>query len=129
MPQETEQRELTRSKVTLDADLGNERAHVVSTKTRDISLKGLYVYCDTTLPAGSRVDIRLRLEGPDGLVIRAWGHVARVDARGMGIQIQEIADTESFTHLQNLALMNADEADVVEREIEAYLSTHPLPDA
>ena len=58
-------------------------------KSRDLSLKGLYVECARRLPVGARCRVTLRALHPeDEIVIE--GQVARVDAGGMAIEFERV---------------------------------------
>lgn len=119
----TEQRTLSRSSVGITAEIDSGTGTILSSRTKDVTLKSLYVYSETALAVGTPCEIRLWLQADEPSPgIHARGHVARVDDAGMAIEIDEIADTESFSHLQNLVLLNAADIEATERELEAYLT-------
>lgn len=85
--------------------------------SRDLSLKGLYVETEDTLPIGTEVKIHLQLTGGTSeLFINMQGVVARVDKLGMGIDFQEV-DLESFFHLRNIIRYNTGDPAGVDDEL------------
>jgi hypothetical protein len=85
--------------------------------SRDLSLKGLYLETDQSLPLDSPVDITLELTGvASDLRLRMKGVVARVDKGGMGIDFTEV-DLDSFYHLRNIILYNSGDPNAVDTEM------------
>ena len=103
------------TRVTVTPEQGG--GAVTSTKTKDISLKGIYCYSDETFPEGTRCHIRLELRGAGvGLDIEMKGHVVRRDAEGMALFFDEI-DIESFSHLKNVLYYNTGDPERIDTEI------------
>ncbi|WP_457574448.1 PilZ domain-containing protein [Desulfolithobacter sp.] len=97
-----ERRQATRirfeSRVRIHWDNGELEA---TADTRDISLKGLYVFAEKRLPVGTRCSLDIDLTGPASkLICSLTGVICRHDASGMGIQFQEM-DPHAFVHLKS----------------------------
>ncbi|MBF0531228.1 MAG: PilZ domain-containing protein, partial [Deltaproteobacteria bacterium] len=85
--------------------------------SRDLSLKGVYVETKDMLPIGTEVEIVVDLAGSSSLLsLRMVGRVARLDADGMGLDFLEV-DLDSFFHLRNIVLYNADDPAEVDDEL------------
>ncbi len=90
---------------------------ITATRTRDISLKGLYCYSPITLPQGTRCKIYIELLGlQEPLAVQVIGHVIRDDEEGMALFFDEI-DLESFHHLKNILYYNTGDPERIDREI------------
>ncbi|MFH1489296.1 MAG: PilZ domain-containing protein [Pseudomonadota bacterium] len=86
--------------------------------SRDISLKGLFVYTDQKLPIGALCEISISLTGTSiELSLRAAGRITRQDPKGLGITFDAV-DLESYEHLKNILLYNAPDPDGMLKEIE-----------
>ena len=94
---------------------------------RDISMAGLFCLMAEPFPAGSRLSLAI----PVGeFRIRAAGVVIRATPEGMAIEITDLADPESYQHLQQLIMFNSptnDTADKVEEEITRHFGIRRNP--
>lgn len=78
--------------------------------TRDLSLKGMFLHVAEPFPEGSTVRVTLFLDGRGGeLTVRALGWVARSSADGMAIEFTELIGLDSWDHLRNVVLLNAED--------------------
>lgn len=85
--------------------------------SRDLSLKGVYVETKDSLPIGTEVQIVVDLAGSTSLLsLRMVGQVARLDDEGMGLDFSEV-DLDSFFHLRNIVLYNAEDPAEVDDEL------------
>ncbi|ATX82892.1 PilZ domain-containing protein [Mariprofundus ferrinatatus] len=95
---------------------------VLSGRLVDVSMRGVRILCDETLPQQSKCEVKCFLgesrESP--LCIKANGKVIRSTEDGISIEISEI-DLDSFGHLRNLVLMNARDGSQVEDELKSHL--------
>lgn len=122
MKNEENKREFSRVPLQIEVEVSPGQQPIVVSQTKDVSLKGLYLVCDSPLPLGSDCRVALLLGGGDNPVrIEVSGKIARVDSSGMGLEITEIIGTDSFDHLRNLVLYNAANADQVEEEFHSHL--------
>lgn len=85
-------------------------------KLKDISLGGLYAYADEAIPAGTRCEMKIRLEGA-GEDLTLHGRVVRTDHRGVGVVFEEMAP-EAFVVLKRLVELNATEPERIEVELQ-----------
>jgi hypothetical protein len=103
-------REFTRVPLSLAADVLSEDILVLSGRTRDLSVKGLYLLSDKSLPVGMACRIALQLSGREPAAslsplmptIQLDGKVVRVTESGLGIEFHEIIGQESFECLHRL---------------------------
>ncbi len=122
MTQHINRREFTRAQACVEGEilaLGESRSIVG--KTKNVSIGGMYFSCQKPFPAGTECRLVLFLDGADGKTrIEATGTVIRSGEDGLGIQFTAI-ELDSFQHLRNLILYNADETEEVEHEFKIHL--------
>ncbi|MBI9086521.1 MAG: PilZ domain-containing protein [Desulfobacterales bacterium] len=83
----------------------------------DISLRGMFVRTDQVLPVDTACHVDILLSGSSSrLSIRVQGRVVREDREGLGIVFDSL-DVDSYYHLKNLLLYNAQDPDSLEKEI------------
>lgn len=110
-------REMTRVPLQIETELRSEGYPPAVGKTVDISLKGLYVTSPHLWPAGTVCHIMLRLGPQDCPIhIALEGVVVRTTDEGMAIEITSVSP-DSFTHLHNLVIYNAQDANCVAEEL------------
>jgi hypothetical protein len=70
--------------------------------TRDISLKGIYVWTLERLKIGTRCGLEIEVTGSSSkLLIHIDGRVVRNDEHGIGLAFESI-DLDSYYHLKNI---------------------------
>jgi hypothetical protein len=105
-------RDFTRVPLAIEAEVRAGDRVIVPDQTRDLCMRGLYLRGGETLFPG----------GPEsGAVVEACARVVRVDSEGMALEFTEILGGESYTHLRNLVLANAEDAGTVEQEFQSHL--------
>ena len=93
------------SNILITTGDGRIRATVDS---KNISLKGIYVQAEQSLPVGTRCVLEVDLAGfSSNLRFRVNGKVCRHDSRGMGIAFCDL-DAGTFIHLKNLIRLHQD---------------------
>jgi tRNA 2-thiocytidine biosynthesis protein TtcA len=116
-PMEDDQRKRTRVHFKAMVNLIAGGRELKGLKSRDLSLKGVFVETEQPLPLGTSVDVGLDLSGSTSTVLlKMTGKVARVDGKGMGIDFVEV-DLDSFFHLRNIIKYNAGDPAVVDDEL------------
>ena len=76
--------------------------------SRDLSLKGVFVFTDNKLPAGAGCGVKIFLSGSvDDIELKIKAKIARVEENGMGIVFDSM-DLQSYTYLKNIVRYNAD---------------------
>ena len=115
-------REMTRVPLQIDTELRAQGYALTSGKTTDVSLKGLYVASQQSLPAGIACHITLRL-GPQEhpIHIALEGTIVRTTDEGMAIEITSVPP-DSFAHLHNLVIYNAQDANRIAQELHNRVS-------
>jgi len=117
------QREFTRVKVAIQAELrvgGNVEVHG---ELENVSMNGLLLHCDTILPEETPCKIMIHLEGGQGgPTIEAQGHVTRTQPHKLAVQFTELIGHKSSYYLQNLVLYNSGaQVNQVEAEFESHV--------
>ena len=115
-------REMTRVPFQIKTELHSEGHTLAVGKTTDISLKGLYVASRQSLPTGTACHITLRL-GPQKhpIHIALEGTIVRTTDEGMAIEITSVPP-DSFAHLHNLVIYNAQDANRIAQELHNRVS-------
>ncbi len=114
-------REFSRVDIKLHAKILAKGKEIMSRDTHDVSMKGLFVNCDSDWPVGTECEIHLALEGQDPPVdLEVKGRVQRVTESGMGLLFTEVS-LEAYEHLHNLVMLNTHDPDKVEQEFKNHL--------
>ncbi len=114
-------REFSRVNIKLHAKIMAKGKEIMSQDTHDVSMKGLFVNCDSDWPVGTECEIHLTLEGQDPPVdLEVKGRVQRVTESGMGLLFTEVS-LEAYEHLHNLVMLNTHDPDKVEQEFKNHL--------
>ena len=116
-----DKRDFSRVKTHIDAevDCGDK---IVCGRLADVSMRGVRLLCDETLPLQAECTVICFLGGTkeSPICIKANGKVIRSTEDGTSIEITEI-DLDSFEHLRNLVLLNASNESQVEGEFKSHL--------
>jgi len=91
--------------------------------TECISMNGLFIECDAPFAVGSECVIKIFVGAPESdILVHARGKVTYVNEVGMAAEMLSHLGMNSYNHLRNLVLYNADgDAEIVETEIAAHL--------
>jgi hypothetical protein len=119
------QREFTRVKRAIEAELSSGE-ETLRGQVRDISLKGLFVLCEPRWQVDTHcfVVVLLGLDSAGALRVEGKARVARVEADGLGVEFFELLGLESYWHLRNIVLYNADDPERAEEEFASHLGLH-----
>jgi hypothetical protein len=115
-----EKRSATRVGTGLEVDARCGNRTISSARTRDLSLTGVYVYCDEPFEERLDCQIEIFMEGREGQGVKARGKIARVDRQGMALQFREVG-IESFQQLRNLILYSSQNDETTNRIKREYL--------
>lgn len=127
MTHKKERREFSRVAINIEISLRSGGEKITSRRTRNLSMKGVYVPCRQGFPAGSKCRVTLFLGEPEAqLRIEAKAMVVRQDQGGMAIQFLELP-LESYQHLRQLLLYNAPDSPRFERELKAHIGLKKRP--
>lgn len=110
-------REFTRVSIKMKVRVTHGDTVIFSEEGKDISMKGLYLYCDKTLPVGTECDVTIFF---GDLEINTKGIVKRSTESALAVEFTQL-DIESYDHLQNLIIYNTSEIDRVEEEFKSHL--------
>ncbi len=93
----------------------------------DISMNGMRMFTIEPATLGDACDVRIYLGETDPLIIRAVGHIARVEADGFAVRFDGLY-CEAYDHLKQVVLFNTDDPDKAEAEIESHIGIGPAAD-
>ncbi len=120
---EDERRRRTRVVFTTEVELASGDLTVKSTRSRDVSMTGIFIYTDQHLEPGAACQITIRLLGASSdLRLTAEGRVVRVTDDGLAVEFTSL-DLDSYVHLRNLIVYNAEDPDGILEEV-----SHPFVD-
>jgi hypothetical protein len=105
------------SRVTFETviDLGFPGRCFEKCRTRDLSLKGVFV-SGVEGREGEGCEVTLHLTGASSdLTLKMRGEVVRVEPGGIALRFSEI-DLDSFAHLKNIIYYNTEDPDVLDQE-------------
>ena len=121
------QREFTRVKVALHAELRVGGNVIIQGELENVSFNGLLLRCDTILPEETPCMAMVQLDGGQGgPVIEVQGVVMRKEQGKLAVQFTELLGQESADHLRNLVLYNCGiQANQVEEEFESHVGLYP----
>jgi hypothetical protein len=121
MAEHDNRRDFSRVKTHIDVELEcGDR--VVGGRLTDVSMQGVGLACDEKLALQAECLVRLYLGDPreNSLCIMAKGKVVRSTEGGIGVEFTEI-DLDSYDHLRNLVLHNANDVARIEGELKDHL--------
>jgi hypothetical protein len=119
------QREFTRVPSGMEVDLKFDDGTEIAGLLDNISMRGLFVPSDHTMPEGSVCDVTIFLGGRGhGLALKMKGQVTRCTDGGIGIRFDEIP-YDTFQHLQKIVLFSSGNSGVIESELESHLGLGP----
>jgi hypothetical protein len=113
-------REFTRVHVKVDTEVKALGRTIHSFDSQDLSLKGMLVRTEERLPRGTPCEVRLLL-GDHAAEILADGLVVRDYDEGFAVQFTRLLGVESYEHLKNLVLYNAQDTARIEQEFQEHL--------
>ena len=94
------------TRIVLIAD--NQRIEAQGS-SKDISLKGVFVSTDKSLPPGTDCDVKIFLTGGgENVELSMKAKVVRDIDPGLGIYFESM-DIDTYTHLKNIMLYNSEE--------------------
>lgn len=122
----SDQREFSRSSILVRSELRLDSGVLVEGQARDLSLEGISIETDQSVPVGNPVKMTLLLDAGQGpLRIETAGEVVRVSEKGVAIRFTKI-DAESLEHLRRLVMFNTDDVDRVEQEFDAHIGIRKI---
>ncbi|MCA9475717.1 MAG: PilZ domain-containing protein [Nitrospira sp.] len=124
----TNQREFTRVNVAIHVELRMGGNVVIPGELENVSLNGLLLRSDATVPSQTPCLVVIHLDGGSGgPSIEAKGHVVRTEPDKLAVQFSEILGAEGMAHLRNLVLFNSGtQADQVEAEFQGHVGLKPI---
>ena len=118
MTSNVNKRDYTRVTTNIDAEVIVEGVEPVACHVDNVSLSGVMIAGGHGLPEGVTCVVRLILPGAEPPVeIATKGMILRVRPDRCAIEFREI-DGDSYEHLRNLVLLNADDAEPIEEEFD-----------
>lgn len=116
------QREFTRVRTTIPIDCAVPGGRTMIGTTRDVSLCGCFVASTETPASGDRLGVTLHIDGRGGAIrVLASAEVVRCLPGGFAVQFLELLEVDSYEHLRNLVLYNAEDPNQAETEFDSHL--------
>ncbi|HOQ90378.1 MAG TPA: PilZ domain-containing protein [Candidatus Hydrogenedentes bacterium] len=117
----SEQREFSRCRVSFRVEVRTRCGVLVDGSAEDLSLKGVLLKTERSLPLDAPVRVAILLDGPEGgYRVECEGTVARIDRRGVAIAFTAI-DGDSLEHLRQVLRLNAEDADHADNEFLTHV--------
>ncbi len=93
--------------------VGASEIHVEGS-SRDLSLNGIFIRTEESIPVESKCNVKVILSGmDDGLSLQMQGCIVRNDSSGVAVTFTSM-DVDSYTHLKNVVKYNVSNPDEVE---------------
>jgi hypothetical protein len=110
-------RKRTRVNIEAVVDVHATGARLLGLKSRDLSHKGVFVMGQHPLEADQNcmITVHLLTDGDNGPELQMEGRVVRRTAEGTAIDFVSM-DPDTYMHLRNLILLNAEDPDQAEKE-------------
>ncbi len=94
----------TAIQILLDADGEPVKLEADS---KDLSLRGIFVFTDKTVPAGTKCTVKIYLTGGiDKIELQMNATIVRKTENGMGIEFDSM-EVETYSHLKNIVYYNS----------------------
>ncbi len=121
LPSVMNQREFTRVRTAIPVDIILPSQTLAGT-TRDVSLSGCHVVGVAAPTEETHCTVVLHIDGRGGQIqVTAKGVVARILREGFALHFFELVEIESYEHLRNLVLYNAEDPTKAESEFDTHL--------
>jgi hypothetical protein len=116
------QREFTRVRTSIPVDCVCADGSPHSGSTKDVSLNGCFIPSDSPPAEGTTCTATLYIDGRDG-VIRVGANAEVISHRqgGFALHFHELLELDSYEHLRNLVLYNAEDPNQAECEFDSHL--------
>jgi hypothetical protein len=120
------QREFTRVAWTIETEL-RAPTETVRGLARDVSLKGMFVECRSSLAIGTECDaiVHLSTEDDPEWRVEAKARVARVTAEGIAIEFRDLIGLDSYWNLRSIVLYNSPNPELAEKEFAEHAGLRP----
>jgi len=115
-----ERRKRTRVNFNTTVQVKTPDKQVVSSESRDISLKGIFVYTSDTFSLETPCRVKIELSGSSsGCSFQMEGKVTRQEDDGFAIEFLSM-EIDSLYHLRNLVMWNAPDPEAFMHECQEY---------
>jgi hypothetical protein len=116
------QREFTRVRTSIPIDCTITGGAVIAGSTKDVSLNGCFIPSTSPPEEGTRCTAVLHVDGRGGAIqISANAEVIRIRSEGFALHFHELLELDSYEHLRNLILFNAEDPNQAETEFDSHL--------
>ena len=121
MENESERRDFVRVPFKTATTVRTHDRTIWSSNTLDLSMNGIRILTRDTVPApGTVCEIEMVLsESEPAVIIEARGAVVRSAPGTLAVHFSEV-DFDSYLHLRQLILYNADDPEKAERQIRSH---------
>lgn len=119
MSKHVEKRKFTRRQVAMRVEVRLDCGVLIEGKARNVSLNGLFLETERSLPLGSRVRVKMVVSDPLGEThVDCTGVVSRLDGHGVAIELVRFAE-EHIEHLEHIIYHRAPEQTLKQTEPHA----------
>ncbi len=121
MSGENERREFIRVPFQGEIEVRTPDRTVRASSTLDLSMNGIRIRtAEQPPPPGTACEVRVILSGADPAVtIEARGDIVRSDPGTLAVHLTEV-DLDSYLHLRQLILNNAEDPEKAEQELRSH---------
>lgn len=103
-----DRRKFTRVQINLQVEVSDGRMSLMGCASRDLSLRGVFVFTDVIFPLRSACLVTITLSGNVvPIEIKLDACVVRAESDGIGVEFSGAQDLESYHHLRNLVMYNS----------------------
>lgn len=113
------QREFSRVLVDMEARVTCQGAAIPGSKIKSLSMKGMLWQSQAQLAPGAECEISIAL-AEQAIEIRLIAVVIRCQGEGIAFQFIKILGPDSFGHLKNLVMYNAEDVAQIEQELATH---------
>lgn len=118
-------REFSRVEIQMLAELTVDGQTAIRGQLHDVSMNGLCITCESDLHVGDACRVSIFLGEPEAYItIQAKGEISRRMGNNLAIAFTSV-ESESYEHLQNLVLYNAEDTQSIEQEFATHLGIKP----
>jgi len=111
-----EKRKFTRIDFRTEIKVSTGEAEIISSNMRNVSLGGIFIDTEETIPVGAECAITIDLVGPaSSLRFLVEGEVVRKDEEGIAVRFTRM-DADSLIHLRHLIKIHADDPATIDQE-------------
>jgi len=123
MQKSEKSREFTRLSIPVKIEVKTHDSEPIAATALNISMSGVLLRSDRKLATDTPCEIHIILGENDPLVIVSHGKVLRSTQNELAVGFTEM-DLNGFSHMKNLLLYNAPDANQIDEEFSSHIGLH-----